>query len=143
MALPAVLAMEAFKNRPKVKVGNTTLTVLLATGLGAAAFFGIRSLVKGFKKEVREGQALNEGSPESYAVDLVMAFENDFAFGWGTDEELLFRTLQRIPSASMMVKVQRVYPDFDGSNRNLFTALQSDLSSEEYAVALEIINSKT
>ena len=49
MALP-LLAAQAIQNRPKVSVGKQTTTILLATGLGAVTFLGIRALVKKFKK---------------------------------------------------------------------------------------------
>lgn len=140
MALPTVLAMQAIKQRSKVSIGSTAISVLLATGLGAVGFFGIRALVRKFKRDIREGQALNEGNPANFAIRLVMAFENDNAFGWGTDEEVLFRTLEQIPTASMMRKVQRAYRDLEG--RNLAADLQSELTTEEFAIANEIINSK-
>ncbi|AXT51341.1 hypothetical protein D1818_11040 [Aquimarina sp. BL5] len=140
MALPAALAVKAIKKRPKLTIGSTTISVLLATGLGAVVFLGIRALVRKFKKDIREGQALEEGNPANFAIRLVMAFENDNAFGWGTDEESLFRTLEQIPTASMMRKVQRAYRDLEG--RNLSADLQSELTTEEFAIANEIINSK-
>ena len=144
MALPvaAAIAAQAIKStpRPKVSVGRTTSAVLLATGLGAAAFLGIRALVNKFKKDIREGQALEEGNPANFAIRLVMAFENDNAFGWGTDEEVLFQTLEQVPTASMMRKVERAYRDLEG--RNLAADLASELTTEEFAIANEIINSK-
>lgn len=141
MALPtAALAMQAIKNKPKVTVNRTITSVLFATGLGAATFFGIRLLVRKFKKDIREGQALTEGNPANFAIRLEMAFENDNAFGWGTDEEALFRTLDQIPTAIMMRKVQRAYRDLTG--RNLAADLQSELTTEEFTIANEIINSK-
>ncbi|WP_299432099.1 hypothetical protein [uncultured Aquimarina sp.] len=140
MAIPAALAMRTIKSKPKVSIDKTTTSVLLATGLGAAAFFGIRALVRKFKRDIREGQALTEGNPANFAIRLVMAFENDNAFGWGTDEESLFRTLEQIPTASMMRKVQRAYRDLEG--RNLAADLQNELTTEEFAIANEIIKSK-
>ncbi|MBQ4818880.1 hypothetical protein [Aquimarina sp. MMG016] len=140
MALPAALAVQAIKKRSKVTVGRKTTNILLATGLGVAAFWGVRALWRRFKRDIREGQALNEGNPANFAIRLVMAFENDNAFGWGTDEETLFRTLEQIPTASMMRKVQRAYRDLEG--RNLAADLQSELTTEEFAIANEIINSK-
>ena len=143
MAIPvAAIAAQAIKNtpRPKVSVGRTTSAILLATGLGTVAFFGIRALVNKFKKDIRESQALEEGNPANFAIRLVMAFENDNAFGWGTDEEVLFQTLEQIPTASMMRKVERAYKDLEG--RNLATDLASELTTEEFAIANEIINSK-
>ncbi|WP_299221286.1 hypothetical protein [uncultured Aquimarina sp.] len=140
MAIPAALAIRTIKSKPKISVGKTTTSILLAVGLGAAAFFGIRALVKKFKRDIREGQALIEGNPANFAIRLVMAFENDNAFGWGTDEESLFRTLEQIPTATMMRKVRRAYRDLEG--RNLAADLQSELTTEEFAIANEIINSK-
>ena len=139
MALP-ILAAQAIQNRPKVSVGKQTTTILLATGLGAVTFLGIRALVRKFKKNIREGQALEEGNPANYAIRIQMAFENDNAFGWGTDEEALFRILEEIPTESMMRKVGRAYKDLTG--RNLAADLQSELTTQEFAIANEIINTK-
>ena len=139
MALP-ILAAQAIQNRPKVSVGKQTITILLATGLGAVTFLGIRALVRKFKKNIREGQALEEGNPANYAIRIQMAFENDNSFGWGTDEEALFRILEEIPTESMMRKVGRAYRDLTG--RNLAADLQSELTTQEFAIANEIINTK-
>ncbi|WP_010181375.1 hypothetical protein [Aquimarina agarilytica] len=139
MALP-LLAAQAIQNRPKVSVGKQTTTILLATGLGAVTFLGIRALVKKFKKNIRESQALEEGNPANYAIRIQMAFENDNAFGWGTDEEALFRILEEIPTESMMRKVGRAYRDLTG--RNLAADLQNELTTQEFAIANEIINTK-
>ena len=139
MALP-LLAAQAIQKRPKVSVGKQTTTILLATGLGAITFLGIRALVKKFKKNIREGQALEEGNPANYAIRIQMSFENDNAFGWGTDEEALFRILEEIPTESMMRKVGRAYRDLTG--RNLAADLQSELTTQEFAIANEIINTK-
>ena len=139
MALP-ILVAQAIQKRPKVSVGKQTTTILLATGLGAVTFLGIRALVRKFKKNIREGQALEEGNPANYAIRIQMAFENDNAFGWGTDEEALFRILEEIPTESMMRKVGRAYRDLTG--RNLAADLQSELTTQEFAIANEIINTK-
>jgi len=140
MPLPIAIAKKAVQKRPKVTIGKQTTSVLLATGLGVAAFWGVRALWKKFKRDFREGQALEEGNPANYAIRIIMAFENDNAFGWGTDEQALFRTLEQIPTASMMRRVQRAYRDMEGSN--LSADLQSELTTEEFAIANEIINSK-
>ncbi|UZO81378.1 annexin [Aquimarina sp. ERC-38] len=139
MALPA-LAIQAIKNKPGISLGKKATNVLLATGMGVAAFWGVRALWRALKKDIREGRALQEGDPSNYAIRLVMAFENDNAFGWGTDEEALFMVLEQIPTASMMRKVNRAYKDLE--NRNLSADLQSELTTEEFAIANEIINSK-
>ncbi|TSE03232.1 annexin [Aquimarina algiphila] len=142
MALPAAtLAVEAIKNRPKISVSKDVTTVLLASGLGIGVFFAVRALVRKFKRNNRERHALQPGNPANFAIRLKMAFENDNAFGWGTDEEVVFDTIEQIPNASMMRKVERAYKDLYGNN--LSADLMSELSTEEFAIAQEIINSKT
>ena len=121
-------------------VSGRITSALLASGLGVGVFMGIRALVKKFKRDIRERQVLTEGNPASYAVQLKMAFENDNAFGWGTDEELVFRTLELIPNANIMRRALNAYRDLHGSN--LSADLTNELTTEEFAIALEIINSK-
>ncbi|WP_241507312.1 annexin [Aquimarina sediminis] len=113
----------------------------MASGLTIGVFFLVRSLVRGYKRNHRERHALRPGNPANFATRLKMAFENDNAFGWGTDEELVFQTIELIPSISMMRKVERAYRDLYGSN--LSADLKSELSSEEFAIVQQIINSKT
>jgi len=141
MALPAAaLAVQAIRNKPKVKVNAKLTTVLVSTALGLGTFFVGRALWRSFKRNAREGQVLTEGNPASFATQLKMAFENDNAFGWGTDEEMVYRTLEQIPNASMMRRVQRAYKDLFG--QNLSSDLTNELSTQEFAIAQEIINAK-
>lgn len=138
---PAAIALKtAYKSRPKITIGDQMTTALIATGAGIGMFLGVRAVVRSFKKGIRERESLIEGNPASYATQIKMAFENDNAFGWGTDEELLFNTLERIPSQTMMRRVQRAYKDLFG--RNLGSDLKSELDNEEYAAVLQLINSK-
>ncbi len=142
MALPAAtLALQAIKNRPKISVGKDVTTVLLAGGLGIGTFFAIRALVRKLKRNNRERHALQPGNPANYASRLRMAFDNDNSFGWGTDEELVFMTIELIPGAAMMRKVERAYKDLYGNN--LSADLMDELSTAEFAIVQEIINSKT
>ena len=143
MADPAILAAKAINNRPKIKVGPTAGTLLLASGLGIGTFFLVRGLVRKFKRNTRERKALNPGAAENYVLRLILAFENANSIGWGTDEEALFRTLEENHSAAVMRKVIKAYPDLDKSRRNLAAVLKSELTSREFAIANEIINSKT
>ncbi len=141
MAIPAALAAQAIKNRPKVPVSKDVTTVLLASGLGIGVFFAVRALVKKFKRNNREMNALEPGNPANFAIRLKLAFENNKPFGWGTNEEVVFRTLEEIPSDAVRRKVERAYKDLYG--RNLSADLMDELSTEEFAIAQEIINSKT
>ncbi|GAA4273621.1 hypothetical protein U6A24_18375 [Aquimarina gracilis] len=140
MALPTALAVQAIKNKPKVKVNSKVTTVVLSTALGLGVFFAGRAIWRSFKRNIREGQILKEGNPASFATQLNMAFENDNAFGWGTDEEAVYRTLEQIPNTSMMRRVQRAYKDLFG--KNLASDLKNELSTQEFAIAQEIIHAK-
>ncbi|WP_271729099.1 hypothetical protein [Aquimarina algiphila] len=140
MALPAALAFQAIKNTKKPKVSSDVITVLLAGGITVGMFFGVRFLVRRIKRNNRERHALERGNPASFATQIKMAFENDNVFSWGTDEKALFQTLELIPSAIMMRKVQRAYRDL--YNSHLAADLKSELSTQEYAIAQEIINLK-
>ncbi len=139
--LPAATAIQtAYSNRPRINLGGQLTTALLATGAGIGVFLGIRGIVKNFKKNVREQDALVEGNPAAFATQLKKAFENDNSFGWGTNEEILFITLEAIPTQAAFRKVQRAYRDLYG--KNLAADLRDELDSEEYGLAMQIINSK-
>jgi hypothetical protein len=140
MAAP-LLAYKAWQNRPRISISSQVTSTVLAVGAAAGMFWGIKAVVKNFKQGIREQQALTEGNPAAFATQLKMAFENDNYFGWGTDEEAVFTVLEAIPSSSVMNKVQRAYRDLYG--RNLAADLKEELSSEEFATALQIINAKS
>lgn len=139
MAVP-LLAMKALQNRPRITLGSQLTQVILATGAGVGIFFGIRALAKNFKKGIREQQALNPGNPATYATQFKLAFENDNSFGWGTDEEAVYRTVEQIPNVATFKKVQHAYRDLYGSS--LSADLKSELSTEEYTTLLDLINTK-
>ena len=140
MAVP-LLAYKAWQNRPRISVSSQVTSTMLAAGAAVGVFLGIKAVVKNFKQGIREQQALTEGNPAAFATQLKMAFENDNYFGWGTDEEVVFSVLEAIPNGGTMNKVQRAYRDLYG--RNLAADLQDELSSEEFSMALQIINSKS
>ena len=139
MAAP-LLAYKAWQSRPRITVSSQVTSTVLAVGAAAGVFLGVRTVVKNFKQGIREQQALIEGNPAAYATQLKMAFENDNYFGWGTDEEAVFSILEAIPSGNLMNKVQRAYRDLYG--RNLAADLKEELATEEFSLALQIINAK-
>lgn len=139
MAAP-LLAYKAWQSRPRITVSSQVTSTVLAIGAAAGVFLGVRSVVKNFKQGIREQQALVEGNPAAYATQLKMAFENDNYYGWGTEEEAVFSILEAVPSASLMTKVQRAYRDLYG--RNLAADLKEELATEEFSLALQIINAK-
>ena len=139
MASP-LLALKTLRNRPQVSVGSNITNLLLATGAGVGIFFGIRAISKNFKRGIRERQALNPQSAASFATQFKLAFENDNAFGWGTDEEAVYRTVERIPDRRTFGSIQKAYKDLYGNS--LAADLKSELSSEEYQTLIELIRSK-
>ena len=139
MAAP-LLALKALQNRPRISIGSQLTSVLLATGLGVGIFLGIRAVTKNLKKGIRERQALRPGNPAAFATRFKLAFENDNAFGWGTDEEAIYRTIEQIPDAATFRRVQIAYRDLYGSN--LAATFKSELSSEEYNTVLDLITTK-
>ena len=144
MAAPAIayqVARQAWQHRPQVSVSSQFTAALLATGVAAGGFLGIRAVVNNYRQGLRERQALTEGNPAAYATQLKMAFENDHWWGWGTDEERVFITLEQVPDRRTMNRVANAYRDLYG--RNLSADLADELDSADYAAALEIINSKT
>ena len=136
--IPAIMA---YKSLPKVNMSSQVLAAILATAAGAGTFIGIRYVVKNLKQGLQEKNALYEGDPAAYATQLKMAFENDTWFGWGTDEEIVFRTLEEIPSKTFFSKVQNAYRDLYGNS--LATDLKEELSTEDYIQAMQILNSKS
>lgn len=141
MALP-LAASKAWQSRPKVTISQQLTTALLATGAGLGIFLGIRAVVRNFKQGIRERQSLTSGNPAAYATQLKMAFENDNYFGWGTNEQLVFDTLESIPNWSTWLKVQKAYRDLN-DGRNLAADLKEELDTGEFAMAMQIINSKS
>ncbi len=140
MALQKLALQAALKRRPKISISNHVTTVLLAGGVGLGIFFGIRAVAKNFKKGIRERQALIPNNPAAFASQLKLAFENDNAFGWGTDEAAVFSTLEEIPNKATFNSVQRAYRDLYG--KNLSADLKSELTVAEYNQVLQIINAK-
>jgi 5,10-methylene-tetrahydrofolate dehydrogenase/methenyl tetrahydrofolate cyclohydrolase len=69
-----------------------------------------------------------------------MAFDNDNSFGWGTNEEMVFKVFNDMPSKSMYAKVQKEYSKMYG--RSLNADLEDELSSDEYNELIRILNAK-
>lgn len=119
-----------------------TVVVYSALGLGTAT--GVFLLARHFIKKTQANQSqkssLDEGDPATYAKQLKMAFDNDNSFGWGTNEEQVFRVFNEIPSKSMYTKVQKEYSNMYGKSLN--ADLEDELSAEEYNELIRILNAK-
>lgn len=119
-----------------------TLVVYSTLGIGAVTglFFLGKRLFKNVLANQSEKHSLDEGDPATYAKQLKMAFDNDIAFGWGTNEEVVLQVFNDIPSKSMYAKVQTEYSRMYGKSLN--ADLEEELSSEEYNELIRILNAK-
>jgi hypothetical protein len=114
-------------------LGLSGLTVILAKT-------AIRSTLANLHRVQEEKQVTQAGNPAAYATQLKMAFENDMAFGWGTDEEAVLAVLQAVPSKKAWNSVLQSYARLYG--RQLGTDLKEELTSHEYLEAMQILARK-
>lgn len=125
------------------KLSNLKTVVVYSTlGVGAATglFLVARHFIKKAITNSSEKHSLEEGDPATFAKQLKMAFDNDMAFGWGTNEKQVLQVFNDIPSKSMYSKVQREYSRLYG--RSLNADLEEELSSDEYNELIRILNAK-
>lgn len=113
-------------------------SLLGAAGVGTLIYFG-KKWIDGMVESKAHSKSFEAGTPETYAKQMKMAFENDGY--WGTDTEALREVLQQIKSKEEMKKV------FDAYKReyhsNLYEDMQDELQSTEYNEMLQIIAGKT
>lgn len=119
-----------------------TLVIYSSLGIGTVTglFFLGKRLFKNVLANQSEKHSLDEGDPATYAKQLKMAFDNDVAFGWGTNEEVVMQVFNDIPSKSMYANVQKEY--FRMYGKSLNADLEEELSSEEYNELIRILNAK-
>lgn len=125
------------------QVQNFKTVVIYSTlGLGTATglFFLARHFYKKSQANRSEKRSLEEGDPATLAKQLKMAFDNDNYLGWGTNEDMVKRVFEEIPSKSMYSKVQKEYSRLYGKSLN--ADLEEELSSEEYNELIRILNAK-
>ena len=97
--------------------------------------------VKKFRADREESKAFGNSKHATWAKQFMQAFENDSAWGWGTDEALVRQTMRAIPSKEDFDKVAASYKT-QTKGGNLIQDLSSELSSTEYEEMLAIKNSK-
>lgn len=119
-------------------------TIVIYSTLGAGTATGLfllgRHLYKKTVANRSQNDSMEEGDPSTFAKQLKMAFDNDTAFGWGTNEDAVNQVFLEIPSRSMYGKVQKEY--FNMYGRNLNADLEDELSSDEYNELIRILNAK-
>jgi hypothetical protein len=103
------------------KVFYYTLALMAVVGTGLA----IRHFVGKQKSQNISRRALDEGDPANYASHF-----EDAIYTWkGTDEDLIFQTIQAIPSQAFYNRVEAAYKALTGAE--LMSDLKGDLSIED------------
>lgn len=97
---------------------------------GGVAFLVLRSLVRKARYKSAIGKTDDVSSPENIAQRFVQAFNPDTPMGWGTDEELIRRTLLEVPHLKAWEQVKRAYQKLTKGG-NLLNDMQSELSRSE------------
>jgi hypothetical protein len=130
-------------NAESQKIQNLKTVVIYST-LGAGTATGLFFLVRYFYKKTRanvsQKHSLEEGDPATLAKQLKMAFDNDNYLGWGTNEKMVTKIFNELPSKSMYTKVQKEY--FNLYGRSLNADLEEELDSDEYNELIRILNAK-
>ncbi len=118
----------------KTKIG---LSLLSAAGLGGLIWWGNR-FIKNKVADKAHSKSFEDGTPETIAKQIKMAFENDGY--WGTDTEKLRKALTDIKSKQQLKLV------FDAYKReyhsNMYQDMSDELQSSEYDEMLQIMASK-
>ncbi len=132
------------ENQQEEGDGMSTLSIVKYTLLSIAVLGGgalvVRSLIRKARSNNEEMKTYMEGSEATFAKQIKMAFDNDMAFGWGTDEEKLRATIRAIPSRDAFLKVMKSYQRL--YNRSMMRDMQDELTASEYNEMLAIIAAK-
>lgn len=108
-----------------------------AAGVGAIIYFG-KKFIDGLVESKAHSKSFEDGTPETYAKQIKMAFENDGY--WGTNTVALRTVMQQIKSKAEMDKIYTAYRKEYHSN--LYEDMQKELQSTEYNEMLQIIEGK-
>jgi hypothetical protein len=112
-------------------------TLLAAAGITTAVVYGKKFIQKRIADK-SESKTFVEGTPETLAKQIKMAFENDGYFG--TDTKALRAVLQKIPSKMELDKVFKAYQKQYQSN--MYKDMSDELQSTEYNEMLQIMQGK-
>lgn len=122
------------------KTGKGVLFTSVAFLLAAGTIWGIKKLRQANREQDRQDEVFEDiftvGQPAYYANRLLTAIQ-----GWGTDEEEIMRVFNEIPTKAFYNRVFNSYSALTKGD-NLNEDLKDDLSTDELAQAMEILNSK-
>lgn len=120
----------------KEKIIYTGISVVI---LGGSFFIG-RSLIRKARSTSEEKKTYTDDNAAYYAQKLKLAFENDMAFGWGTDEEAIRDVLRSVPSKELFKSIINSYQKL--YTRSLMMDMKTELTTSEYNEMLAIIAGK-
>jgi hypothetical protein len=126
------------KEESKMSVKEKILYTLFGVGgLVGLTWWGSKK-IKGAIENKAQGKSFNEGTPETYAKQIKMAFENDGYFG--TDTKALRTTLIAIKSKAELKKVFDAYTK--EYHKNMYKDMSDELQLTEYNEMLQIMQGK-
>jgi hypothetical protein len=128
------------QKRPGPTIGNM-IAGILAFGAAVGGYFFVRGQVRNSRASKMEKLSADETNPAFFAKRFRMAFINDNWFNAGTDEELVRKTMQAIPSLHFFNAVQDAYKAIY-KGRNLMEDLQNELTTTEFSEIMAILNAK-
>lgn len=134
-ASPVPVSPQARMNLKEVVIYSSIGLVVIGGTIYLASKF-VRTQVA----NTQEKKSLDVDSSAATAKEIRMALDNDFWFGWGTDEEALRKTIRDIPTKDEFKKVAASYKKLYGVP--LTKDLQGDLGTAEYNEMMAIIAGK-
>ncbi|MBL4704290.1 MAG: hypothetical protein JKY54_07200 [Flavobacteriales bacterium] len=124
------------------KQRNIIMSLAITLGISVAALVAIKfgvGLVRGAIANKQQGKSFGKDRYTTWAKQFKNAFDNNG--WWGTDEQVLRKTLRDIPSQEDFQKVQTAYRKlYEGSN--LIEDMTDELKTTEYNEMLAIISAK-
>ena len=117
-----------------------SLSTVIIGGSVIGAYYFARSRVRNVQIQHSERQGMQFESPANHAKRLKMAFDNDNAMAWGTDEEAVFQVFREMPTQKHYSEVQRDYKRLYAKELN--SDLQNELDQNEMNTVLAILNHK-
>jgi len=119
-----------------IKIATYSVSGLVIAGTGVWA---TRNYLRNRKLKKSQKEAFTEGTAESYANRIIMAFENDG--WWGTNIPALREVLRSIPNKQVFGKVAIEYRN-QTKNQEIFADLKSELTGSEYLEMMNILAGK-
>ena len=115
-------------------------STVLAAGAGLGMYYLLKGKVVAQQQKVVQEEGLRAGTAANWAKRLKMAFDNDLAWGMGTDEDKIYQVFRELPNKKAYAEVQKAYRTL--YQKDLNADLQDELSSSEFSTVMKIYNIK-